>query len=97
MNPQRTPLRGGLRQSLNQSANLELDPRSHNSCPFTGQTSPMPAKTHPLPAPHRVGMDDEQSLPPVLPHHRDRHPEPAVSPGPPWTLLLALVDRELPT
>jgi hypothetical protein len=41
-------------------------------------------------------MDDEQSLPPVLPHHRDRHPEPALSPGQPWTLLLAL-DRELLT
>ena len=59
--------------------------------------SPVPAKTLPLPAHHRVGMDDEQSLPPVLPHHRDRHPEPAVSPGRPWTLLRALVDGELLT
>jgi hypothetical protein len=97
MNPRRTPQRVGLRQSLNQPANLALDRRPPNSSRFTGQTSPVPAKTLPLPAHHRVGMDDEQSLPPVLPHHRDRHPEPAVSPDQPWTLLLALVDGELLT
>src|ERR1700680_2433662 len=50
MNPRRTPQRVGLRQSLNQPANLELDRRPPNSSRFTGQTSPVPAKTLPLPA-----------------------------------------------
>src|ERR1700722_5247706 len=79
MKPRRTPQRVGLRQSLNQPANLALDRRPPNSSRFTGQTSPVPAKTLPLPAHHRVGMGDEQSLPPVLPPHRDSLGDPILA------------------
>lgn len=82
MNPWRTPGRVGLVHRLDE---LDQLGGQRETPGWSGAALPAPvaAEAAPVPADHRLGLDQNQRVPPVGPDAGQRHPEQTVG-GPQW-------------